>query len=234
MDTRNRQRSEMIPFYQENIQRQQDLIRQKKKIKAGLAAARLAVFLFAAGLVYYFWPSVGSACLSAGVCGIVLVVLIFTDAGKTGEIRNHERLIRINRHETDALQQQLNEYDDGRVFANPLHAYASDLDLFGPASLFQFISRCHADQSKKLLADQLLNPLPVQTIGEKQAAAKEVSDKVGWSQQFQSAAMANPLTFQTEKRMKQWMQEQPGIFEKGYWKGIVILYSLISLSLLTL
>ncbi len=122
------------------------------------------------------------------------------------------------------------EYDDGRTFANPVHAYASDLDLFGPASLFQFISRCEADQSKKLLADSLLKPLPIQTIREKQEAAKEVSGKMEWSQQFRSHAMAHPLSFQTEKRLLLWINDPDVLFKASYWKGIVTAFSLISLA----
>ena len=232
MATRKAGISEIISLYQANIQQEQDSIRQKKKIKGILSASRFVIFLTGVGLVYFFWPTIGMASLSAICCLIFLIILVFIDAGKTDEIKNHERLIRINRHETDALQHQLGEYENGQGFANPLHAYSSDLDLFGPASLYQFLSRCHADQSKKLLADHLLNPLPPQTISEKQEAVKEVSGKTAWSQQFQSDAMANPLSFQTEKRLQQWITDPDVLFEKPVWKGIVLIYSLISFATL--
>ena len=236
MTTRSAKTSEIeiILLYQANIQLQQLSIRQKKKLKSRLAVARLTVVLLAAGIVYFFWPAVGLSVLSIICGGIGLAILVFVDSGKTDAIKNHERLILINQHEIDALQQQLPEYDDGHTFANPIHAYASDLDIFGPASLYQFLSRCHADQSKKLLADCLLNPLPIQQIKEKQDAAKEVSKKTAWSQQFQSNAMANPISFQTEKRLEQWIQEPAGIFEKTFWKWLVGVYALISLTFLTL
>jgi len=229
MVTRNTGTSAILPFYEANIQREQESIRKKKKIKSTLAFSRLLIFLIGAALFYYFWPAIGWAAIAATGSLILLSGLVLMDGGKTDEIRNHERLIRINRHEIDALQHQLGEYDDGRTFANPVHAYSSDLDLFGPASLFQFISRCEADQSKKLLADSLLEPLPIQTIGEKQEAAKEVSGKTAWSQQFRSHAMAHPLSFQTEKRLQQWISDPDLPFKAPYWKGIVFAFSLISL-----
>jgi ABC-type iron transport system FetAB ATPase subunit len=234
MKTRSPHSSEIIRLYQANIRHQQDAIRYKKKIKNGLAVARFAVVLLAVAAVYLFWPSVAASVLSIGVCGIGLSALVFADAGKTEEIKNQERLMRINQHEIDAMAQQLSSYDDGHRFADPVHAYASDLDLFGPASLYQFISRCHADQSKRLLADHLLRPLPLEQIKQKQEAAKELSEKTAWCQQFQSNAMANPLSAATEKRLEQWIQEPAGIFEKSYWKGITLIYSCISLTILVL
>jgi hypothetical protein len=234
MTTRPDQATEILQIYQANTQLQQVSIRKAKKIKNGLAIARLATVLLAAALVYYYWPAIDLSALSIIFCGIGLAILVFADAGKSEEIKNHGRLILINQHEIDALDQHLSAYADGLAFANPVHAYASDLDLFGPASLYQFLSRCHADQSKKLLSDHLLNPLPIQLIKEKQGAAKEIARKTEWSQQFQSNGMANPISFQTEKRLEQWIREPAGIFEKAYWKGLLVVYSLISLTILAL
>ncbi len=234
MTTRPDQKAAIIQGYQGNIRRQQLFIQKKKKIKSVLAVARLVMVLLATGLIYHFWPAAGPSFLSALICIVALMLLVFIDAGKTDQIKNHERLIRINQHDIDALEQQLSGYAEGKEFAGSVHAYASDLDLFGPFSLFQFLNRCHADQSKKLLADRLLNPLPANQIKQLQEAVKEVSDKTDWSQQYRSNAMANPITFQTEKRLQQWMQEPPGIFERPYWIAIIITYSLISMATLTL
>ncbi len=232
MTTFQDQTAGILQFYHANIQRHQLSVRKARKAKSALALARLAVFLLAAALVYYYWPALGSSALSILFCGIGLGMLVYFDAAKSEQIKNHERLILINRHETDAMHQQLSAYDDGLMFSDPVHAYASDLDLFGQASIYQFLSRCHADQSKKLLAHHLLHPLSVAQIREKQEAAKEMAGKTEWSQQFQSNAMANPISFQTEKRLRQWIEEPAGIFEKSYWKGLLVIYSLISLTIL--
>ncbi|MDP4212860.1 MAG: hypothetical protein Q8918_09620 [Bacteroidota bacterium] len=234
MTRRPEQTSAILLTYQANIRNQLLLIRQRKRTKNGLAVARLIVVLLAVGLMYHFWPAVGLSLISFVVCVAGLAVLVLADAGKTEQIKNHERLIKINQHEIDILEHRLAGYEEGSEFASPMHAYASDLDLFGSFSLYQFLNRCHAHQSKKLLADHLLNPLPLKLINEKQEAAKEISKKPEWSQQFQSNAMANPISFQTEKRLMQWMQEPPGIFEKSYWKAVVVLYAMVSLTTLTL
>ena len=100
------------------------------------------------------------------------------------------------------LHQSLQDYEDGHFFEDPMHAYAADLDLFGPHSVFQWLSRCHAEQSKLLLAASLKSPLIPAAIKEKQKAALELSEKQDTCQQFQSMAMANPLSMLTEKEFK--------------------------------
>jgi hypothetical protein len=84
------------------------------------------------------------------------------------------------------------------------------------------------------LADLLKNPLPTLTIKEKQAAAKELSDKQESCQQFQTIAMANPLSFKTEERLKQWMAQDSGHFEGAFWKWLKYIYPLFTLSILVL
>ncbi len=234
MSTHQDQAAGILQIYRANIQRRQLSVNKANKIKSTLAWARLAVFLLGAALVYVYWPALGSSALSILFCGIGLGILVLADDEKSEQIKNHERLILINQHEIDAMHQHLSAYDDGHAFADPVHAYASDLDLVGTASLYQFLSRCHADQSRKLLSHHLLKPLPVGQIKEKQEAAKEIAGKMEWSQQFQSNAMADPISFQTEKRLEQWIEEPAGIFEKPYWKVLVVVYSLISLTILTL
>ena len=100
------------------------------------------------------------------------------------------------------MQHELNGYENGNKFSEPAHAYASDLDLFGESSLYQWMNRCHSDQSKELLAFSLKNPESLELIIKKQKAAKELSEKQESCQQFQSTAMANPLTYGTEKNFE--------------------------------
>ncbi|MDP4131226.1 MAG: hypothetical protein Q8939_13775, partial [Bacteroidota bacterium] len=147
MTRRPEQTSAILLTYQANIRNQLLLIRQRKRTKNGLAVTRLIVVMLAAGLMYHFWPAVGLSLISFVVCVAGLAVLVFADAGKTEQIKNHERLIKVNQHEIDVLEHRLAGYEEGREFASPMHAYASDLDLFGSFSLYQFLNRCHADQS---------------------------------------------------------------------------------------
>ncbi|MEJ0080060.1 MAG: hypothetical protein WDM78_03640 [Puia sp.] len=67
---------------------------------------------------------------------IIFIVLVFVDTDKSTAISHRKRLIRINRHELDAMQQNLRDYEDGQIFADTSHAYASDLDLLAALHCF--------------------------------------------------------------------------------------------------
>jgi hypothetical protein len=225
---------EILQVYRQNIERNIAVIQKLKKSKRLIALARLITVLGGVGISFYVWPITAFFFAAVILSIIIFIYLVFRDADKTAAIKNHERLIKVNCHELDAMQHNLYGYDGGQSFADAGHAYADDLDLFGPASLFQYLNRCHADQSKKHLADLLKEPVAISTIKGKQVAVKELSEKQGICQQFQSMAMANPLSFKTEEKLNQWMAMPPGGFEKPYWKWVRNLYPVFTLSILTL
>ncbi len=66
---------------------------------------------------------------------------------------------------------------DGSRFLKPDHPNASDLDLFGPSSLFVAVSRAETAIGEETLAKWMLEPAPVSTILERQAAVKELLEQ---------------------------------------------------------
>jgi hypothetical protein len=57
----------------------------------------------------------------------------------------------------------------GEPFRNRDHPYADDLDVFGPASLFQLVSGCRTPMGEERLAAWLTRPSPVPEIRDRQA-----------------------------------------------------------------
>ncbi|MDP9041671.1 MAG: hypothetical protein M3N30_06785, partial [Bacteroidota bacterium] len=189
--------------------------------------SRLATVFAETGICWIFWPDPKIIFTSLAMLSLLFIYLIFRDADKTAAISNCERLILINRHETDALHYNMGGYSDGHLYEDPAHAYATDLDLFGPSSLYQYLNRCHADQSKKLLADYLKEPPAFSTIKEKQEAIKELAEKQLYCQRFQSTAMAQPITENTEKRLKAFMSAPSMSFQNTFWKWFQNIYLLV-------
>ncbi len=216
--------NEILQSYHQQIEKHLAAIQQLKKDKNLLAVARFSSFLAGTVIAWYYWPAARFMFPIILITVIIFFYLVFRDSDKGSAIKNHERMIQINRHELDAIHQSLQDYEDGHIFEDPMHAYAADLDLFGPHSVFQWLSRCHAEQSKLLLAASLKSPLIPAAIKEKQKAALELSEKQDTCQQFQSMAMANPLSMLTEKRIQDWISKPAGEFEKWYWKQIRTFY----------
>jgi hypothetical protein len=234
MSPQSIRQKEILRIYQKKIEENTSVIGRLKKEKKILALGRLSSVITGFAVVWYFWPVARFVFPLIILFAILFVYLVFRDADKSETIKNCERLLRINRHELDSIGQNLEGYEDGRAFEDPAHAYASDLDLFGPSSIFQWLNRCHAEQSRKRLAAYLKDPMTSQSIAEKQQAVKEMAEKQTFSQQFQSLAMANPLTEKTEQRIRQWMNKPAGEFEKPFWEWTRNLYPLLSLAVLIL
>jgi DNA mismatch repair ATPase MutS len=220
-------REKILGKYHQQIQEHAFAIRQMKKEKKWIAIARLMSTVVGLGAAWYFWPASVPVICAIGLSTISLTYFIFLDTNKTLAIKNRERLIQVNRHETDAMQHHLKGYENGNRFSEPTHPYAADLDIFGEFSLFQWMSRCHSDQSKELLAFYLKNPQKPAQIRKKQQAAIELADKQKACQQFQSTAMANPLTYETEKKLVNWLSYPPIGYEAPFWKWFQQVYPLL-------
>ena len=138
MSQHSSSRKEILLVYERNIHQAEERIKKLKKEKKIIAVTRLITAITGITISWYFWPMTIPFIAAIILFSALMIFLVFLDADRTSGIRNGERLIRINEHEVMAMTGNLylSDYEDGQVFADPMHAYASDLDLFGPSSLF--------------------------------------------------------------------------------------------------
>jgi hypothetical protein len=66
----------------------------------------------------------------------------------------------------------------GQQFIQPHHVYSSDLDLFGPGSLFELLSIARTRMGQETLASWLLTPAPVPEVLARQEAVTELRDRL--------------------------------------------------------
>ena len=217
----------IILKYQQNIQGCQSRIQIFKKTKKWIAIGRLTTVLAGTLISWWVWPSPGAVTTTILLFTCILIFLVFRDTDLAASIAHEERLILVNQHELNTIGYRINEYENGDEFSDPGHDYASDLDLFGNFSIYQWMNRGHADQSKKLLAQRLKYPLPHGEIGNYQEAAKEMAAEIGISQQIQSTAMAYPLTKGTENKLGRWMDFSSGLYAAPSWKWFQNIYPVI-------
>jgi hypothetical protein len=219
--------------YHDLIEKHQAHLGQLLKKRNRLGWARLFVFLLAAFIAYKLFISAGLAGLIPVVIGFgLLLYLISIDAANNHQIENARTLIKINEEELEILDDKYNKRETGSRYAPELHDYANDLDLFGHASVFQWLNRCNTEQGRKLLAENLLQPLPVPVILARQEAIKEITLEIEWRQQLQSYAMQTAITVKTQQKAAAWLQEEDIHFKNPAWKPFYIIYSLITLGTL--
>lgn len=167
---------------------------------------------------------------------IVFIALFFRlvvlDLNNKARIRNVNTLIDINGEEIKIATHQFTHRDDGSRFLPVTHAYASDLDIFGRASLYQYINRTTSEQGSALLSKWLLEPTDEKELLTRQEAVKELTDKIEWRQQLQAYGIKEPLMIETEQRIETWLNEENTFISKTHWK--IIRYLFPALSLLSL
>ena len=204
---------------------------QERKIYAWV---RLLTIVLAVLSLWQLWPV--NIILAFGVFALMLIlffIFLFKDLKNSSDIKNTEILIDINKQEIAVLQHQFNNLPDGSPYKPEVHNYANDLDIFGKASLYQYINRTKAEQSSQLLSVWLLSPATAERITERQQTVKELSQKQKWRQQLQAIGTTKKITVETENRIARWLQ-QKNKFSGTAWKTVQIIYPLITLSVLAL
>ncbi|MBG9376321.1 hypothetical protein I5907_08745 [Panacibacter sp. DH6] len=168
--------------------------------------------------VYATWNA-GTAYIIATITGGVALFLFIVskDSDNKSTIENLETLHAVNKDEIAYQQGDYYHQYDGKDLEPWNHAYAADLDLFGRASLYQYINRCHAEKAKALLAERLLQPLPKTDILQQQQAVKELTSKPEWRQQLQAFGSRQKITVQTEQRVLNWLAEPEKYYTRSYW-----------------
>jgi hypothetical protein len=146
-------------------------------------------------------------------------------------ISHHERLITINEQELLYQQHRYTHQKDGSEFYKDEHAYAGDLDIFGRASLYQYINRTHSEQGNKLLADWLLAPSTPAIIEARQKAVQELVQQTNWRQELQAHGSSSTITVATEKKMEDWLKEENQFVDKNIWQVIRYIFPVIAIGI---
>ncbi len=222
-------------FYNERIsllQKELKKLQQKKSVfgwlRFGSIAAIVAAFyvLWFLGAIYVIIVSVALA--------VVFTRLLFADIKNKDAINHISHLILINENELKFLAGNYHHFSTGIQYEIGNHLYANDLDIFGKASLFQYINRCTSEMGQLRLAKYLQFPASIDLIYQRQHAVKELSKKIEWIQNLQAKGQEKQITFLTKARLKNWINE-PTVFS-GFkpWKWLRYLLPAIILSVVGL
>lgn len=205
-------------FYKQQIDSLTLLLNQLMKNRQLLGWLRLFILLTTV-LIIWFLRSYGLP---------VSVVLLFTGLGfflftvkkditNKAAINHHKRLITINEQELLYLQHKFTHQKDGSEFYKDEHPYADDLDIFGRASVYQYINRTNSQQGNKRFADWLSEPAIAETILTRQKAVQELCSKSNWRQELQAHGMSSAITISTENKMEDWLKEGNQFIHKKVW-----------------
>ncbi len=210
------------------------LAEQKKllKKKNNFTWLRLANIVLLVAAVYFTWPYGWLYSAAAVLLLLVLFVqLIYRDLYNNEAIAHNRQLLKINEHEIAALAHQYFQFADGQEHSPREHLYANDLDIFGHASLFQFVNRTVSEMGSAQLAQWLLYPAAAEEIPQRQDSVKELSNKIPWGQKLQAHGKQVRINIHTKNRLQNWLREPPIFSQFKPWQWLRYVLPVISVSI---
>jgi ABC-type polar amino acid transport system ATPase subunit len=222
-------------YYQQRVA---TLSTERKKIatrKNAIAWSRLAAIVGAV-LLFVLLKNINliAAVVAAIICCAIFLRLVVVAINVAAQLNHIDHLIAINQQELETAAGRYYHLPDGKEHLPALHSYAYDLDIFGRASLFQFISRTTTQQGSSTLAHWLLQPATENEILQRQEAAKELAGLPEWSQHFEAHGKTRTITIATQQKIEQWLADKDDYFAKPIWKIIRWIGPVISLTVLGL
>ena len=222
-------------FYEKRVEELEVELQKLKQKKSAFGWFRLGAIIAIIAAFYFLWSlGIGYVIVATLLLLIVFIQLIKADLRNQSRIGHTSRLIKINNDELKFLAGNYLVFDEGFEHIPKEHSYANDLDIFGRASLFQYLNRTTSEPGSRKLADFLKSPAAIDVIVERQKAVKELSGKTVWIQNLQSYGNKNKITFSTKNRLEKWMKEPPVFFGFQPWKWLRYLLPAIILTVVTL
>jgi len=151
---------------------------------------RLFSFLLSAVLIYFYFKKDQSVFLYSGLLIFPVFLYGVRRHLKEKNTRNHVQMLhRLFGDELRVWQGNYPEIHQGQSTLTR-NAYAEDLDLFGPGSLFHFLDHCSTKLGKDRLANRLQHPMrdPIDILNHQQAY-QELAASPDFRFEFQAHTM---------------------------------------------
>jgi len=178
-------------IYQNNIQKYQTTILKLAKVLNRLSTIRLIAFLLSISIVIILANErLVTLLLTIVPLCVLLFGLLVKRYNGIAYLKRHTTFLKeVNEDEVLKLENKLTSFPTRQTFIKRDHPYVSDLDIFGPHSLFQLINRTTTESGNLCLAEWLSGSASNDVILERQQAIKELIPKLDWRQHFQALGM---------------------------------------------
>ena len=180
-----------------------------------IARLRLAAFLPAAALLIWFLS--GGAPIAALAASLALFlafgILVVRHARVEERAAWFDALHTVNARGLARVERRWDALPPGHApdgVDTATHPYALDLDLFGRASLFQWLGPAGTPPGGRTLAGWLLAPAPPETILARQGGVVELAPRVEWREQFAAhGVLAGGASAGDVERFLRWAESGP-------------------------
>lgn len=177
-----------------------------QKMADRLSIARLTAFI--GGLILF--AVLLSVSVVAAVTALTLALFLFAWLVIRYETAEKSRkrfiyLTEINKLESKCIGGDFSAYKTGEEYIERDHPYSYDLDIFGKASLFQYICRTTSKPAADLLAEYLSAPASVEEILLRQGAAADLQKMTDWRQELMTLGYSNAGAGNSPQPLLNWL-----------------------------
>lgn len=223
--------SKTSDFYKQQIEAHSAELQSLKRKLAISSTIRLLVFLAACFGVYFFFGNV-KIIIPIVLVAIAVFIYLVTKHSKLQYQRDLKNaLIAQNEVELEVLNRAFHHLPSGEKYADPLHFYSQDIDLFGRGSFFQYLNRTALESGGDLLAE-IFTENSIDDIPKKQEAIMELSKMAKWRQHF-SAIASLVKTEVSATEVTVWLKDYKPFVPK-WIKGVAPVFSVMSVGLIVL
>jgi hypothetical protein len=162
----------------------------RSRTVSNLRGLSFAVFIVSL-LLSVFGKSGGALAGPLSLLGLIaFLVLVVWHSRILADEDLARRFKRVNQ---DAVARNTGHFTElaetGARFTDAAHAYTSDLDVFGPASLFQRVSVAHTRVGQETLAGFFTQPSPSSAVRERQVAVRALAPLLDLRQRIEALAL---------------------------------------------
>ena len=202
-----------LKYYEEEISKNEDKIKDLNKIINIISIIRLGIVLAVIAAVYYFFKIENVVLLILSIViglAIFLIVAIFHNK-KIRDRKETKLIISINSKGIDRINGNFKKVEDkGEEFLDEKHPFTSDLDIFGRNSLFQMINSTKTKFGREKLSEIIsLKEIPrKEEIVKRQEAIKELGEKVKWRQEIEVKSTLKKSGLKDINKLLEWANSE--------------------------
>ncbi|OWZ84394.1 MutS family DNA mismatch repair protein [Natranaerobius trueperi] len=221
--------------YQKKLQEKSQLVNRIGNFR--LLTALLGIFSFTLSIIYL---NGSSAVFLLSAFFILFLFLVRKHQKITEECNYLSSLVKINQKSVDRINGDWKDFKDtGEDLLDENHMFAQDLDIFGKASLFQWINTTTTYMGRQKLKEFLLYPCQnIEEIKKRQKTIIELSSQIDWRQQLQvegTVSLVNNRNYLPSKELFKWAtKEINSIYTKPWLVYLIRILPLITIIVILL
>lgn len=189
-----------------------------------ISTLRLVVFIGGIVVTVLVYKNIGFiysiVALFASI--IFFLYLVIMHQKVIDEVKRFGNLAEINRKCICRMDGSWTDFSlNGESYKNTKHNYSNDLDIFGNASLFQWINTTNTYYGSETLKNLLINPdKNSEYIKKRQGAIKELSKKMEFCQNIECEGMDDEEISKDPKKILTYCEDESKIFKNKWFEWI--------------